>query len=154
LSPSLRPVRRYQSHSNHYHQNSTSIMHRVNREFETGELKRTCSSPDPIARSFNIVNHHPASYSLFAMLYMSTTCFGWNVRGPNARARRIVITEFIAQEQATPVCRYSTVAVGHLDRGRGRRLVHGGFLTAAVAPVSTECLDRPHVVIMSQNTVV
>ena len=59
------------------------------------------------------------------------------MQGHNARARRIVVTEFVAQEQATPVCRYSPVAVGHLDRGRGRRLVHGGFLIAAVAPVAT-----------------
>jgi hypothetical protein len=59
------------------------------------------------------------------------------VGGPNAHARRIVVTEFVAQEQATLVCRYSAVAVGHLDQGRGRRLVHGRFLTTAVAPVGT-----------------
>lgn len=62
-------------------------------------------------------------------------CFGWNVRGPNARTSRIVVREFIAQERVTLICRYFTVAVGQLNQGRGRRLMHSWFLAAAMAPV-------------------
>jgi hypothetical protein len=128
----------------------------------------------------------------------SSSCFVWNVRGLNGRARRMSLGKFLAQERAMLVCVYRRPMltcvnyVFRMERARSQCSCASHCRYRVLCPrvgdscmpllcrcswpsrlrkgpktgtwrVSdsgggscwyVECLDRPHIVIMSQNTVV